>query len=472
MRPRPDNRIHGTPCSLQQLTTNSEVHDLAETALFHRDQAHDYPVITRGEGVYLYDEDGKRYFDGVAGASNVTLGHGRKRIADAMGAQAAELAYCFSANFTNRPALDYARRLSAIAPGDLNHVYLVSGGSEAIETSLKLARQYHIQRGNPQKQLAISRWRSYHGATVGALSVTGMPALRGPFAPWLPPFPHIDACYPYRCRYSGCGGDCNLSCARALENEILEAGPENVAAFVAEPISLGGVAGSIPPADYFPLIREICDRYDVLFIADEVITGFGRTGRYFAIEHWDVVPDLLAFGKGASSGYCPLGGVMIREGIRQAFAESDGFFQHIFTYVDNPMGARAGLTVLDILEEEGVLEHVRQVGAYLEKEARQRLEPHPTVGEVRCIGLILGVEFVQDKTTKQPFPASVRFHKKLSAYLMERGLSAGTTGGGADFTDGDDLRLYPPLIVTEAQIDEALTTIDEELTRLEGELGL
>lgn len=445
---------------------------MAETTLFHRDPSHDYPVITRGEGVYLYDEDGKRYFDGIAGASNVTLGHGRKRIADAMAAQAAELAYCFSVHFTNRTAADYARRLTAIAPGDLNYVYLVSGGSEAIESALKLARQYHIQRGNAQKQLAISRWRSYHGATVGALSLTGTPAMRGPFTAWLPPFPHIDACYPYRCRYSGCGGTCNLSCARALENAILEAGPQNVAAFVAEPISMGGSGGSVPPSDYFPTIREICDRYDILFIADEIVNGFGRTGRYFAIEHWDVVPDLLVFGKGASSGYCPLGGVLVRDGIRQSFTESDDLFQHIFTYVDNPVAARVGLEVLDIIEEEGILEHVQRVAAHLEDAARRLLEPHPTVGEIRCFGLILGVEFVQDRATKQPFPASVELHKKLGANLMKRGVSVGATGGGVDFSEGDDLRIYPPLIVTEAQIDEALSAVEEELTRLESELGL
>ena len=445
---------------------------MVETALFHRDLAHDYPVITRGDGIYLYDEAGKRYFDGIAGASNVTLGHGRKRIADAMAAQAANLAYCFSVNYTNRPAVDYAQRLTAMAPGDLNYVYLVSGGSEAIESALKMARQYHIQRGKPQKQLAISRWRSYHGATVGALSVTGMPGMRAPFASWLPAFPHIDACYPYRCRFAGCEGTCNLSCARALERAILEVGPENVSAFVAEPVSLGGVAGSIPPADYFPLIKEICERYDVLFIADEVITGFGRTGRLFAIEHWDVVPDLLAFGKGASSGYCPLGGVLISEAIRQGFADSDDYFRHIFTYVDNPVAATVGAVVLDIIEEESILEHVQQVSAHLETAARERLGAHPSVGEIRCMGLILGVEFVQDKTTKQPFPASVQFHKRLSAYLLDRGLSVGSSGGGADFTDGDDLRLYPPLIVTPDQIDEALTMIDRGLTQLESELDL
>ena len=445
------------------------------TTLFHRDPAFDYPVITRGEGIYLYDEAGKRYFDGIAGASNVTLGHGRKRIADAMAQQAATVAYCFSHNFTNRPAIDYARRLTAIAPGDLNYAYFVSGGSEGIESALKMARQYHIQRGNHQKLLAIARWGSYHGATLGALGVTGLPSMRSPYAGLLPPYPHIDACYPYRCRFSGCGegdGGCNLSCARALEQAILEAGPENVSAFVAEPVSLGSVAGSIPPAGYFPLVKEICERYDVLFIADEVITGFGRTGRFFAIEHWDVVPDLLVFGKGASSGYCPLGGVLVSEGIRRSFTESNDFFRHVFTYVDNPVAMSVGAAVLDIIEEEGILEHVREMSAHLEAAARERLTPHPTVGEIRCIGLIMGVELVQDKATKRPFPASVQFHKRLSACILDRGLAVGASGGGADFKDGDDFRFYPPLIVTTDQIDEAVTIMEEGLTQLEQELGV
>ena len=445
-----------------------------DTALFHRDPTFDYPVITRGEGVYLYDEAGKRYFDGIAGASNVTLGHGRRQIADAMAQQAATVAYCFSHNFTNRPAIDYAQRLTAIAPGDLDYVYFVSGGSEAIESALKMARQYHLQRGNDQKQLAIARWRSYHGATLGALGVTGMPAMRAPHAGVLPPYPHIETCYPYRCRFAGCvdGGGCNLSCARALEQAILEVGPENVSAFVAEPVSLGGVGASIPPADYFPLIKEICERYDVLFIADEIITGFGRTGRFFAIEHWDVTPDLLVFGKGASSGYCPLGGVLVKEEIRQSFVDAGDFFRHVFTYVDNPVAARVGATVLDIIEEEGILEHVRAMSAHLEAAARARLEPHPSVGEVRCIGLILAIELVQDKVTKEPFPASAQLHKRLSAYLLDRGLAVGAAGGCADYENGDDIRFYPPLVVTADQIDEVIALMAEGLTQLEGELGL
>lgn len=440
-------------------------------ALFHRDPQYDYPVIVRGEGIYLYDKDGKRYIDGTAGASNVTLGHGRQEIVEAMAEQGRNLAYCFSANFTNQPALDLAARIAQLAPGDLDHVYFVSGGSEGIETALKLARQYHLQQGNAQKQQIIARWRGYHGATLGALGATGMPWLRQPFAPWLPDFPHIAPCYPYRCNLAGCEGQCNLSCARGLEAAILTAGPENVAAFVAEPVVLGGIAVGAPPLEYYTEIRAICDKYDVLFIADEVITGFGRTGRYFAIDHWDVVPDMIVFGKGVSSGYAPLGGVVARAKIRDSFTAANALFAHIFTYVDNPLAMRAGLAVLDLIEAEGILSHVEAMGTYLKRRA-QRLTAHPSVGEIRCMGLMLGIELVRDKATKTPFPAEQGVAKRISAMALERGLSLAATSGTVDWIAGDDLRLYPPLIIEPEQIDAILDIIDALLGDLEGELGL
>ena len=440
-------------------------------ALFHRDSSRDYPVLVRGDEIYVYDDTGKRYIDGAAGAGNVTLGHGRRRIVEAMAEQGKTLAYCFSTHFTNQPALDLAERISALAPGDLNHVYFVSGGSEGIESAMKIARQYHIQRGNGQKHQVIARWRSYHGATLGALGATGAPAMRAPFAPLLPSFPHIAACYPYRCKFAGCDGKCNLTCAHELEQAILQAGPENIAAFIAEPVSLSGIAVGVPPPDYYPLIREICDKYDVLFIADEVITGFGRTGKYFAIEHWEVVPDIIVSAKGISSGYSPLGCVIMRDKIRDSFAESGEIFAHIFTYVDNPVAMRVGLTVLDIIEEEDILERVNQVGAYLLKRA-DALKTHPIVGEIRGIGLMLGVELVRDRRTKAPFPASLGVNKHITKILLDKGLSMVAFGGVADWVNGDDLRLYPPLIITRDQIDEVLTILDEGLIQLQDELSL
>lgn len=301
------------------------------------------------------------------------------------------------------------------------------------------------------------------------MALSGMPPQRRPFAQWLPAFPHISACYPYRCQFAGCDGRCNLTCADELERAILEAGPQNVAAFFAEPIALGGVAGSIPPADYFGRIREICERHDVLFVADEIITGFGRTGRYFAIDRWDVVPDMISFGKGASSGYMPLGGVVVADRIRQSFADSGSQLSHIFTYVDIPVAARVGLTVLDILEEEGILAHVDEVAAHLQDRARN-LDRHRIVGDVRTKDLIMSVELVADRETKRPFPAADNVHSRLNAILLDRGLALGHTGAGADWVDGDDIRLYPPLISSREQIDEILDIVDAGISQLEYEL--
>ena len=439
------------------------------SALFHRDPTYDYPVIVRGEGIYLYDEADRRYIDGGAGATNVTLGHGRQRIADAMAEQAGRLAYVFSARFANQPALELADRIAAIAPGDLNHVYFVSGGSEANESALKLVRLYHQEHGKHDKRLVIARWRSYHGATLGALSLTGNPALRKNFDSWLLPFPHIDTCYPYRCTF-GCGGTCNLACADDLEETILECGPENVAAFIAEPIGMAGAAASVPPPDYFPRIREICDRHDVLFIVDEVISGFGRAGKFFAIEHWDVLPDMVAFGKGASSGYCPLGGVIFNDRMREAVTKSGKSFPHIFTYVNNPVAARAGLEVLDIIEEENMVAQVSGAGDYLFERAAE-LKKHPIVGDMRGKGLLFNMELVKDRDTKEPFAASTELNKRLNRILMQKGLSCATEGASVEWKSGDDCRLTPPFVITRKQIDDVVDILDEGLTELQEELS-
>ena len=444
---------------------------VAKSALLHRDPTYDYPVIVSGEGIYLYDDRGKSYIDGSAGATNVILGHGRRRIAEAMAEQAETLAYVFSTQFANQPALELADRIASMAPGDLNHVYFVSGGSEANESALKMGRLYHQQRGNPNKRQVIARWRSYHGATLGALSLTGMPWLRRDFDSWLLPFPHIATCYPYRCPFPGCEGKCNLACADDLERTILETGPENVAAFIAEPVGMAGVGASTPPPHYFPHIREICDRHDVLFLVDEVLTGFGRTGKFFAIEHWNVLPDMIVFGKGASSGYCPLGGVLFREKIRDALTDTGSAFPHIFTYVNNPMAARAGLEVLDIIEEENLIERVSEIGHYLFERAEE-LKRHPIVGEVRGKGLLLALELVKDRITKEPLPASAEVHQRLHRIFMDRGLSCFIVGSSREWKSGDDIRLAPPFIITREQVDDVVRILDEGIAELLKELRI
>lgn len=440
-----------------------------ESALFLKDPAGGYPTIVRGEGIHLYDDQSRRYIDGAAGASNVTLGHGRADIARVMGEQAETLAYAFSIHFENQPARDYAARLTAAAPGDLDKAYFVSGGSEAIESALKIARQYHLLRGNVGKQLVISRWGGYHGGTLGAMSLSGVPGPRAPFAPWLADFPHIAPCYPYRCRFEGCNGVCNLSCADDLEAEIRRRGPENVAAFVCEPVPIAAFVCGVPPEGYFARVREICDRHDVLFIADEIVTGFGRSGRLFAMEHWDVQPDMIVFGKGASSGYIPLGGVLLRRASADAFAEAGQEFLHIFTYVNNPVAMRVGLEVLDIIEREEILGRVTAMAAHLESQAG-RFREHPSVGEVRTFGLILGIELVQDRESRRPFPAEAGFSRRVAGHMRERGLNAGSTTGCADGVNGDDLRFYPPLTITRQELDGLLDIVEESLAAAEKEV--
>jgi len=440
---------------------------ICRTALFHRDPTYDYPVVERASGIYLYTEDGRRVIDGISGAGNVTLGHGRERIAAILAQQARQLAFCFSAFFTNRPALELAERVAATAPEGMNHAYFVSGGSEAIETAIKLARQYHLLRGKAGKHLVLSRERSYHGATMGALAATGLPSLRAPFTPWLTDSPRIAPCYPYRCELPGCAGTCNLACARQLEEAIEAAGADQVAAFVAEPVVMAGMAAQPAPPGYLAEIRRICDAHDVLFIADEIITGYGRTGCHWAMEHDGVAPDIIAFGKGASSGYAPLGGIVFHDRIAEAFRREKAFFAHIFTYVNNPLAARVGLEVLDIMAEEGIVERAREMGEYALDQARA-LQRHACVGEVRGRGLLMGIELVHDADTKEPFPPQAKVAQRASRLCLERGLFvSGVTA--ADLGGGDDLRFYPPLIIAKQQVDEALQIINDALSQLEQE---
>ena len=291
--------------------------------------------------------------------------------------------------------------------------------------------------------------------------------MRKAFAPMLLDFPHIAPCNPYRCSFAGCEGQCNLKCADELEQAILQAGPENVSAFVAEPVVIAGIGCAVPPADYFPRVRAICDKYDVLFIADEIITGFGRTGRYFAIEHWDTVPDMIVFGKGASSGYCPLGGVIMRDAIRAPFEAEGTFFAHIFTYVNNPVSAAVGLEVLDIMEEEQIVEHSERVGALALGRAR-KLQQHGCVGEVRGKGLLLGMELLLDPATKTPFDPGHQVSRRATKLCLERGLSiVGMTA--KDWDGGDDIRFYPPLTIEPKQVEESIEIIDDVIGLLSKE---
>jgi adenosylmethionine-8-amino-7-oxononanoate aminotransferase len=452
-------------------TAEASPEPLRTDHLFAYDLRAPLRVATRGEGCYLYDADGRRYLDGAAGFVVANIGHGNAEVVDAMAAQARTLAIAPFTVFVNEPALRLAARLARYAPGDLEHAVFVSGGSEAVEVALKLARQYWIEVGRPSKYKIIGRWQSYHGNTLGTLSVGGNRPRRRPYAPLLVEMPKIPECYPYRRPPDVRPEDWGRRGADYLEEAIREAGPDTVAAFIAEPV-VGATMGSAPaPPGYFQRIREICDRYEVLFIADEVMTGFGRTGRHFGIEHWDVVPDLMPVAKGISAGYAPLGAAVCTERIYQAFQppRGSGHFVHLLTYGSNPLCCAVGDVVLRITEEQDLAGRAARLGAYLRERLRP-LEDSPIVGDVRGLGLMLGLEFVQDKATKEPFPAAARIAPRVGAAALERGLFVYPGVGTVDGERGDHVMVAPPLTVTEAECDELASILKDAVDAVGQEL--
>ena len=439
--------------------------------VFYHDLSKEYPTVERGEGVYLYDSEGKRYLDARSGANVINIGHGVEEVADAMAEQAKKVAFAHRTCFRSQPLIDLAERIADIAPPGLNKVWLCSSGSEANEGALKLARQYYLGKGKAEKYKFVARWRSYHGATIGALSMTERVSLRREFAPLLLGFPTIATPYCYRCPFEKSYPDCGVACADDLERTILLSGPETISGFIAEPIVGSSLAGLAPPLEYYPRIREICDKYDVLFVVDEVMSGFGRTGANFAIDHWGVVPDIITFDKGVSGGYSPLGGMIVADKIIDVLVEKHGGkFHHGHTYVHNPLSAAVGVAVLDIVKEKGLVQRSKEMGSYLLAKLEGLYEKHPTMGEIRGKGLMVGVEFVKDRATKEPFPSEVGFGDRLMETARDKGVLLFTGRGFIDGIVGDQLLLCPPLIISQDEIGEIIATLDESLAELEGEL--
>jgi adenosylmethionine-8-amino-7-oxononanoate aminotransferase len=419
-----------------------------------------YPEIVRGEGVYLWDREGRRYLDGSSGAIVVTIGHGVREIADAIREQAARLAYVHGTEFTSTPMEELATLLAPRTPVDDARLFLVSGGSEATETAIKLARQYQVAKGRPGRYKVVYRWPSFHGSTLGALSISGRPALRTTFAPLLTEMPRIPAPYAYRCALPGCGPACSLECAKALEATIQAEGSDTVAAFIAEPVIGASAGAAVPPPDYFKIVREICDRHGVLFIADEVMTGLGRTGKWFGIEHWGVRPDVITTGKGLTSGYLPGGAVLARGEIVETL-EAGGGFHHGFTYSHHPVVAAAGVAVARYVERHGLVERARVQGTYLQ-DRLQRLLDLPAVCDVRGLGLMAAVELVQDRRSKAPFPPGGRRAQAVQAEALRRGVNLYASGGQVDGA-GDLVMVGPPLIVEREQIDEVVAVLGDAI---------
>ena len=442
------------------------------SAQVFRDFKKVYPVITRGKGVYLYDREGREYLDAVGGIAVVNVGHGVPEIIAAMTEQAQRVAFVSGGAFANEPAQALAEELATWAPAGMRHVLLLAGGSEATETAMKLARQYHVERGKAGKYRVISRWISYHGNTIGALSMSGRTAWRWEFIPYLQNFPKIHPPYCYRCPYGKTYPSCQVACADDLERVITLEGPDSIAAFIAEPVIGTSAAGVTPPPEYYPRIREICDKYDVLFIADEVITGIGRTGKNFGIEHWGVVPDMITTAKALSSGYAPLAAVIVHDRVYDAIARGSGRTTQGFTYSGHPLSAAVGLAVLKYLKAHDLVANAGRIGKHL-LDRLSSLKRFPIVGDVRGTGLILGVEFVADPATKRPFPPEVGVTRRIvEATLAEGVVVVPGMGGLIDGVAGDHIQISPPYIFTEAHVEQLMRALEVAIQKVMGELGI
>jgi adenosylmethionine-8-amino-7-oxononanoate aminotransferase len=432
------------------------------THILHRSANVNMPVAVGGKGIELFDRDGKSYIDASGGAAVSCLGHGHPDVIAAMHQQLDKLAYAHTGFFTTDIAEQLADRLVETAPIGIDHVYLVSGGSEAVEAALKMARQYFVEKGEPQRRHIIARRQSYHGNTLGALATGGNKWRRSQFRPLLVETHHIDPCYAYRCQQAGeSEADYAARAAQQLEDKILELGSDQVIAFVAETV-VGATIGAVPPvADYFKRIRAICDRYGVLLILDEVMCGMGRTGTLHACEQDGVAPDLMTIAKGLGGGYQPIGATLLSSKIFEAFSKGSGFFQHGHTYLGHPMAAAAGVAVQEVLHRDRLLDNVVAMGAHLQRRLEERFANHHHVGDIRGRGLFRAIELVSELDSKKPFAPGLKLHAAVKREAMVRGLCVYPMGGVIDGVNGDHVLLAPPFIVDKAQVDAIVERIGE-----------
>lgn len=423
--------------------------------VFPRHCHSDLPWLASGKGCYLYDTSGKQYLDGSGGAAVSCLGHGDSDILTAVKAQLDEAAFAHNSFFTSSPAEALAQLLADNAPGAINRAYFVSGGSEAVEASLKLARQYFVERGEKHRYKVIARQQSYHGNTIGALAAGGNEWRRATFGPMLPETSHIAPCYAYRYQRSDESPEAyGLRTANELEEEIQRQGADSVMAFVAEPV-VGATLGAVPAvAGYFERIRHICTRYGVLLILDEVMCGMGRTGNLFACDHDGIVPDIITIAKGLGAGYQPLGAMMCTDEIYKTISDGSGFFQHGHTYLAHPTACAAGLAVVNALIDRSLVERCAQQGQKLMQVLEQKFSDHEFVGDIRGRGLFVGLELVRDKQSKIPFDPAIGLNKKIKKAAFEAGLICYPMGGTINGKDGDHILLAPPFIIEDSQLEE------------------
>jgi len=442
------------------------------TKILHRMIGANYPTAVGGEGIWLIDSDGRRYLDASGGAAVSCLGHGHPDVRAALHAQLDKLAYAHTSFFTTDAAEALAERLVADAPAGISHAYFVSGGSEAIEAALKMARQYFVEKGEPQRRNIIARRQSYHGNTLGALATGGNEWRRAQFKPLLIETHHVDPCFAYHLRRPGeSDTEYAARAAQALEDKILELGPDTVIAFVAETV-VGATAGAVPPvADYFKRVRAICDRYGVLLILDEVMCGMGRTGTLHACEQDGIAPDLMTIAKGLGGGYQPIGATLLSQKIFDAFAGGSGFFHHGHTYLSHPMACAAGLAVQEVIRRDNLLDNVQQMGARLAQRLNDRFHNHAHVGDIRGRGLFMAVEFVEDRSGKTPFDPKLKLNARIKREGMARGLMVYPAGGTLDGARGDHVLLAPPFIVDAQAIDTIVERLGDAVDAAIGGIG-
>jgi len=438
-------------------------------SVFWRDLSNPPIKLERGEGVYLIDEDGNRYLDAASGAAVCSLGHGNEEIAEIFRKQASQLNYAHMSKFYSQSLADLAKELVSISSDNITKMHPVSGGSEANETAIKLARMYQVQRGAQRKYKIISRGSSYHGATLGALALTAKTVRQETYSPMMLPNTKISPAYCYRCPYGKSPATCSLECADDLERAIIQEGEKTVAGFIAEPISGSSAPGVHPPDKYWVRIREICDRYDVLLILDEVMSGMGRSGKWWGIDYSGVKPDIITSAKGIGAGYTPLGAVLIDDTIFRTLRETRGNLNHGFTYGGNPISAAVGAKVIEIVKRENLLKNVAKTGGKLVNRLQESIFDHGNIGEIRGRGLLIGVEFVKDKATKEPFSKEYNLPDKIRTACLNEGIYVYPGGSTINGVRSSQIMIAPPFIIDDEHVNSIVNGLESAIPKVLGD---
>lgn len=430
----------------------------------------EYPMISHGKGIYLYDQNGNRYIDGSSGAVTASIGHGVDEIIEAMNEQAKKVAFVYRSQFTSEPAEQLADTLCRLSDGHLPWIFFVNSGTEATETAMKMAIQHWQEQGRGTKTKILSRWMSYHGITVGALSMSGHPLRRMRFVPLLEEYPSISPPYCYRCPHKSSYPSCQLACASELERVIKRIGAQYIAAFIAEPI-VGAAGGALTPPDgYYEKIQEICEKHDVLFIMDEVMTGNGRTGTHFGYQHWNVKPDIVTLGKGLSAGYSPIAATLASQKVIDPILSGTKVVMSGHTFSGNPLSAAVSMAVLSYLERHKLVDQVEEKGKRLKQKLKRLQGETSMIGDIRGKGLLIGVELVQNTLTKQPFERHLNVMSRLVEKAQRNGLLIYPAAAGEDGIDGDAVILSPPFIISDDEMDELFNLFSLSIKELEHEL--